>query len=455
MLDGVFRPSAGNMLPDIVLILVGYAAEEEAFSELMKELLQDPKRKVTVFVIDPREGLQESLETLKAKENFKVQHIVLDADTAFDLLLRIMKIKYLENHPYRVWIPIARHRIISALPYRSITDHELRFKMELLLQAIKSRGFFTIEAVAEIDRIRKYSHNACAVLRRMCAAKLIIPQVDPPVGSPTLHQVYLLQNFDFQILSENSQEYSLLPSDLIIEWEVKNEGNGSYSAKSEKITHQKFLEKRFKEIAGAPEIEVSTEASPSSRWLFRNAQLLTSVTRLTEETAHLFNAAIQAASVSSDPVQVYGVWTTGEWLFHDDGWAWNRIGQDLISLMQSGRLKLSMVLAKNPIEKTVRLKRGTAVRERLAKMIDQGNCRIRYLDWWDQNRVLSLAYWQDGHDRTEARGIYMRRRLATPLVAPFRVDGEDCEVLKAIFDSYYAKSQSKPEAPGPESGLLV
>lgn len=446
MLESVFRPVAGNILPDIVLILVGYAAAEPAFGQLMKELLEEGQRRVSVFVVDPRDTLPQSLESLQGRDNFEAFHISIDADTAFDLLLRIMEIKYLAGHPYRIWIPTARHRIVSSLPYRSITDHELRFRLELILQAIKSRGFFTIEAVAEIERIRKYSHRACEVLQRMCDARSIVPQASAPVGTPGLRQVYLLKNYDLEVMSQNLlSEYSLRSADPIIEWKIQTDGGRSYTAVAETISHEEFLARRFKEIAGAPEIEVSTAASPSTRWLFKNAKLLNSVTRLTEETAVLFNAAIQGASVSSEPVEVYGVWTTGEWLFHDDGWAWKRIGQDLLSLMTSKRLKLSMILARNPIGKTERLNRREIVMQRLSEPIKEGYCSIRYLNWWQQNRVLSLLYWHTEAGAREARGIYMRRRLATPLVAPFLVDGADCEVLKAIFDSYQAKSQVAPD----------
>lgn len=443
MLESVFRPVAGNTLPDVVLILVGYAAAELAFSELMKELLHSGKRKVTLFMIDPRDSLPDSLKTLQTEKNFEALHIPLAADTAFDLLLRIMKVKYLTGHPYRIWIPTARHRIISALPYRSITDHDSRFMMELILQAIKSRGFFTIEAVAEIERIRIYSQTACNVLQKMCDSNLIVPQSS--VDNPELRQVYLLRNYDFEVLSESLLgEYSLRSSDDVLEWEVGVEDDGSYSASGTRISHKEFLERRFKEIAGAPEIEVSTDASPSTRWLFKNAKLLGSVTRLTEETAVLFNTAINMAGTSAEPVQIYGVWTTGEWLFHDDGWAWKRIGQDLLSLLEARRLKLSMILAKNPIMKTVRLNRRAVVMERLAGPIESGYCDVRYINWWQQNRVLSLLYYSEG-GRREGRGIYMRRRLATPLVAPFYVEDADCKVLKAIFDSYLAKSQDVPE----------
>jgi hypothetical protein len=458
MLDSVFRPAAGNLRPEVILILVGYAAAEPAFSQLITELLADGERTVTIFAIDPRPDLPHSLKSLRERKNCNVRHIGLDADTAFDLVLRIMKIKYLTVSPYRTWIPIARHRIVSTLPYRSIANPELRFKMELILQAIKSRGFFTIEAAAEIDRIRKYDQRACAVLQEMCDAKFISPQPNTSARSDgsenSLRQVYLLQNFghdhgvetgqeDFRVISENLLNvYSLRSPDPITEWEVKIDDSGAYTARARKISHRDFLEKRFKEIAGAPEIEVSSEASPSSHWLFRNARLLPSVTRLTEETAALFNLAIRDASVSSIPsIEVYGIWTTGEWLFHDDGWAWSTIGKELVSLMSSGRLRLSMILARNPIGKSVRLNRGTAVLERLAEPIKQGHCSVQHINWWQQNRAVTLLYWAKGAHK-QAGGIYMRRRLATPLVAPFRVEGSDCDVLRAIFDSYQLKSQA-------------
>lgn len=447
MLDNVFRPSAGDTMPKIVLIVVGYAAAEPAFEQLMTELLDDAGRNIALVLIDPREELPESVRRFKNSQNFEATHIRLQADLAFDLLLKIMKIKYLSANPYKTWIPVARHRIISALPYADITIPSRRFKVELILQAIKSRGFFTIEAIAEIDRIRKYSQDAYRVIQQMCKEGILSTRpsslIKESVGPRYLRQDYTLKDFDNNLLSAKLLETSSLrPDDKTVEWKVERKED-SYIAEPIEVSYLEFFDRRFREILTAPEIEVSAEASPSTRWLFNNAQTLRSVSQLTEATAQLFNAAFQEARGT---INLYGVWTTGEWLFHDDGWAWEAIGKELVNLLRRGQLNMSLVVAKNPVGQTIRLKRGAAVLDRLSEFNGQENCRIYKLDWWQQNRTLTLLSWPRAIGREETAGIYMRRRLATPLVAPVLVRGADCSVLQDIFERYQVKAHRIQQA---------
>jgi hypothetical protein len=450
MLDNVFRRTTGNQLPQTVLILIGYAAAEPAFEQLISELLVDPDRQIRIFFIDSGAKLPESLKRFIKAPNYQVRHIRLKADLAFDLLLRILKIKYRSAGPNRVWIPVARHRVIASLSYRDVTQPARRFRSELILQAIKSRGFFTIEAVAEIGRIRKYAQEASKVIEQMCKDRILSPVITSsgPTDSKYLRQDYRLQA-DERLLSAKLLETSSHRStDKIDEWEVSPTETG-FAAKSSRIDYSEFLERRFQEIRSAPEIEVSANASPSTPWLFRDAQLLTSISQLTETTAELFDRALCEAE---GQLQLCGIWTTGEWIFHEEGWAWKTIGAQLIEWLRNGRLKMSLVRAKNTFRETERLKRGQVVTDRLAEFSGQDCCEIDYLDWWRLNRNLTLLCWHRGagNNKKAANGIYMRRRLATPLVAPVCVTGYDAGVLREIFLRYQARARksSTPDAIG-------
>ncbi len=66
--------------------------------------------------------------------------------------------------------------------------------------------------------------------------------------------------------------------------------------------------------------------------------------------------------------------------------------------------------------------------------------KVYELNWWQHNRGMTLVRTKKDESVRQA-GIYMRRRLATPLVAPVRVDEEeDCEVLEQLFSRYVAKA---------------
>ena len=187
----------------------------------------------------------------------------------------------------------------------------------------------------------------------------------------------------------------------------------------------------------APEIEVSLDANPATPWMFDNPDSLTSISKLTEATTEMFNSAFHEAT---EGITLYGVWTTGEWMFHEDGWAWEMIGKSLIEHMKQRQLHMSLVLSKNPIGKTLRLTRGTTVLECLEEARKLKACRVFQLDWWQHNRVLTLLTWKNINGKVEREGIYMRRRLATPLVAPVKVSGEDYRMLQNIFDRYKEKA---------------
>lgn len=141
---------------------------------------------------------------------------------------------------------------------------------------------------------------------------------------------------------------------------------------------------------------------------------------------------------------IHGVWTTGEWLFHEKGWAWDKFGLPLIDRLSKGQVELNLVLADNPLGHTERQVRGQEVRRLLEAFL---TCRIYPVSWWQQNRVLTLINWASRDGSRKEAGIYMRRRLATPIVSPVLVRGDDCWLLHVVFSRYQQKSSRRQ--PGP------
>jgi hypothetical protein len=255
-----------------------------------------------------------------------------------------------------------------------------------------------------------------------------------------LRQDYILEDLDNKFLSTKLLGTSpLKPDHKTYEWKVELK-NGAYTAEATEITYQEFFRRRFNDIVNAPEIEVSTDVSPSTRWLFSNPKMLKSLSELTETTARMFKTAFIEAR---GPIELYGIWTTGEWLFHEDGWAYEPIGMDLIERLKLGteHIKMSLIFAENPNGQTLRLKRSVEVRARLCEFNRSPLCEMSSLSWWQQNRTLTLLHWHTSAGEEKLEGIYLRRRLATPLVAPVYVSGEDCNVLKNIFERYQEKAR--------------
>jgi len=420
-----------NKAPEVVLVLIGYKAVEGAFKQLIEELLGEGRR-VTVFFISRRTAPSGVL-TRKLPQ-LSVLPVHLEADIAFDLLVQIMEHKFKEKRPSGVWIPGARHRVISALRHSDIFHQDDRFRVEVLLQALKSRGFFTVEAVADIPRIRRYDGAASVVIEDMCQKGVLAPEKWKfgNVRPENLRQ-------DFRLRSHRAEDLmphmtTLPPETTVTEWGIRRTGQ-SYEGYPKKMPLSRFLDNRFAEILTAPEIEVSSDFSRSTRWLFKNPKRLTSISDLTEATNRIFGSALN----SEEKIELKGVWTTGEWLFHEKGWAWASIGQPLMESLANGRVSMEIVVAKGPECNCERSTRAGAVLKRLAESIRNQSCKVTFLDWWKLNRCITLLRWGANEE-----GIYMRRHLATPLVAPVQVSGKECGILDDMFQLYVEKAAESP-----------
>lgn len=457
MVNHAFRQEAGAQVPNVCLLLVGYAAAEPAFRAFLDELLRDG-RSVTLFVIDPVDTLPDSLESL---DGIDLHHIQLDADLAFDLLLQIIKIKYFEDPNHYVWIPVDRHKVISCCLEQDVTRiyDRRRFKLELILQAVKSRGYFNIEAIADIHRIQKYDNQAAIVLNELCEERIMQRhRWSRDENSPRYaRENYRLLSHDYEALATTVLKgCNREPEELTEEWTVRYRSGFGWEADVQPITYREFLLKRFTEIEDAPEIEVAEGVRPATRWLFRKPEPQRSVAHLTESTVDLFERAFDEAEGTIEDeaegtIELWGAWSTGEWLFHDKGWAWSNIGLRVRELLSDesdeNKLMMHLILAKPPPDvgtPTERAKRAKVVRGHLQPCIEQGNCELLELDEWRHNRTFTLLRWR-ARGAAKASGIYMRRRRETPLVAPVKVQGDDCKVLDEIFAYYRQRVTTKPD----------
>ena len=118
-----------------------------------------------MFVIDPDPATGTSIEFRTKGIVSSVQQIVLGADEAFELLCDLLEKEWRSsNHSF--WIPAARHKILSKLfSHRQLNSKNDRFKIELLLQGLKSRDVVYLEAFAHIPRLKNYGcHRSTEVL---------------------------------------------------------------------------------------------------------------------------------------------------------------------------------------------------------------------------------------------------------------------------------------------------
>ena len=110
------------------------------------------------------------------------------------------------------------------------------------------------------------------------------------------------------------------------------------------------------------------------------------------------------------------------------------------------------MLAKNPLGDTQRQRRGAEVVNRVTRLASLAGSPgpadveppIVQIEWHKQNRVMTMLRWIDGAGTEHRKGVYMRRRLATPLVAPISVEGADCDVLVDVMKQYRKKGRTAP-----------
>ncbi len=481
MLRHVFRGQGGDesrtraerrrASPDdastIVLLLVGYAAAESAFTALVRDLrAEHPLGKLKIFSINIRAPSPE-LERLRQERLVdSVEWIRTDAGVGLSLLLQLLEHGHREPRGVATWIPVARHEVIATcFSDRRTNQPSKRFAAEVVLQAVKGRGFFTVESIADVQRIPVPPGGAGDALKHLVEHKLLRLHRGGAIhraGPRFLRADFELAERDHLALAAVLLRELELPADRLVPEYRLEFSRAGIAVRARFVRLDQYLADRFRVIGNAPQIEVSHSVSPSTPWMFARSSTLRSVTELQEWTSELLAEARRARVV-----EVTGVWTTGEWLFHEDGWAYASFGEELVSRAREGTASIRVVLASfDEHQATIRGARAREVNRRLdpvmqgvvADHVEQAvpgaprrpdprllRPSVRYLlDWWLHNRCLTLVRWGDSGERLDNhRGVYFRQRHGSPIVAPVALWArEDCGVLDDLFEYYRRKAGS-------------
>lgn len=442
--EQVFRAEGTSKYPDIILILVGYAAAEEAFMQLVRTLLHSNRdRKISIYNINTQPTMSSVLKDVSEDKNVKYYPII-DPDGSekiFPLLGQLIKGHYKEKYPNSPWVPISRHEIVShCIPYEQTRSSESRFQLELILQAVKSRGFFTIESISHIDRIRRYADNANTVIRKMCKEGVFA--TESTLRSPGTKTKYQngdwCQDYRLQMDIDELVEYVIEKFDCdrekkIIEWRL-GEKEGEVSPKEFQL--KKYLTKRLTRIQDTIDIEISLEATPSSQWLFKEPELVLSLADMGRYTNLILGEFLRE---HGGRVEIYGIWSTGEWLFLENGYAWKCFGKRILKMIEDKVATMELVLSEPSKDKSMRTARGKGILEILERY---EGVTIHQIEWWRHNRRLTLVKITDANGEVRRKGIYFRRRLSSPLVSPIFVQGDDCKILEEMFNHYRRKAQN-------------
>jgi len=417
----------------LILLLIGYRAEEPAFLSFLRtqqdewRRIHKQSRTIEVYAIDPSPNALNKLEQLRIQGIVSsAKHIKLRADDAFELLLDILKFKW-ESSGQHVWITLARHRILSKLfSYTQLTSKTDRFKIEVLLQGLKSRGFVHFEAFGHIPRLKNYgNYRSSSVIQYLIQKNLLVPDdwQDPTQKLCKYVPNYMIPNQDL-VIDEFISLSSQRNINTIDEWRIVKNEDGSFNSKFRSISIKEFLKREFQSIQQSPEIEIVRDATPEVEWFFgTEAKALLTIDELTRKTESILQKALSITG--STPLKIKGIWSTGEWLFHEDGWA-NNIGDMLLNredvsfeiiITRSGGVEGSRSFRRNKV---------------LEKLLSPQNAKVevRWLNWWELNRILTLVLNKEEH----SEAIYMRRKLSQPLVCPYFIDFKAKNALKYLYE---------------------
>lgn len=446
---------------EITLILVGYAAKEEAFTELVQKLAGN--NTVNIFNINTLELANPTLNRLNAISTVDVQYIESDADQGIDLLVQAINHSIKRESPDSPIIPTSRHKIISnCMSYHQASINiSTRFKTEVILQAIKSRGFNTIESICDIKRIERFSAMANKDISDLCSEHEILctnsctqdhdpKNEDLPFCLPT--DLELLSNDIGKIAEElitiwkksKCENFQATNADTMVDIVLKEDNKKvEYST----LSMKEYLEKRLEKILIGPDIEIKGNIDSSAKWIFKNPIHLRSIPELCSKTAEIFRRFLNE---KGDKKKIYAVWSSGEWLLHEDGFAFNRYGKEVFEMIKNGEIEFHAIFIEphNYGHPTFGSDRGTTIHDKLIDLNEKSinktrKCKVNFsqLKWWKHNRKLTLLRIEDNESVTWQEGIYFRRKMATPLVAPIHLINDDCDILYQIYRKYYQKTQ--------------
>lgn len=452
----------------LLLLIVGYSGAEPAFRSLISSYVDAARVKeradgLRMVVIDP-DGVPAPLEDLRRTLGLtsKIGHVPLDADTALEILVGM--VTHLWRREFPVGIPAARHKLVGKCFGRAALESEQRFRLELLLQGIKSRGFVHLTGFSDLRRLTKYADpdRVQDVLDDFLRRSLLVRDrwIDPDgaehIGdSASYVPNYMLGKLD-DVVGEIMRTCALAHrSDpaRIASWNVRPMREG-FAVHREETAAETYLRDRLQEIESAPDIEVAQPAGRDETWfLGPSAERLWSVGELTRRTVEMLDRALRFPG----RVAIRGIWATGEWLFGaydgdsrtQPGWAFKQktaLVERLAGRRPGGPITLQVVVSRAGGEPGLRAERRHRMiveMWRIRQPADpHARVELRWENWFDMNRVLTLVEY-DG--RTEA--IYMRRRLSQPLVTPYFVDHPPgSKYLTELWERYWMRAKSVTEA---------
>jgi hypothetical protein len=233
----------------------------------------------------------------------------------------------------------------------------------------------------------------------------------------------------------------------LISQEIDENGN----LINDELSFQQYLEKKLENILHAPAVEIKGRRDVSSDWIFKNPRYLVSLTDLGTHTMKIFRWFLENEGKQK---KIYAIWSSGEWLFHKDCLAYKMFGKEVLKKIKEGDIELNAVFIKpnNYGPSKFSLEKIEIIHENLKKYgmrVEEvrggNNVNIKHINWWKHNRIMTLLRIEENEDCKKQKGIYFRRRMATPLVSPVYLKDTDCDVLLEIFRKYYQKAQSEEQ----------
>lgn len=464
--DDLLRGPVENPVEPIIMLLVGYAAAEPAFASFVAAVAKCPRtgrrRDVRVVVVDPDPEyasrpaivdlvrlLRDGLDPSSKEDVFR--HVCLTSDDAMEVLVEILRCLWKGsasgNRP--VWIPAARHKIVAnCCTWVEVSDPKRRFALELLLQGIKSRGFVHLEAFGQVPRLRRWGGpHARRVIDGLLAREVL--RADTFLGDVGVQPPRFVEYVPNYMLPKKSavidEILSRRTGGVIPEWTVQRAFDGSrLEARRVEVPVRIYLERRLAEIEEAPEIEVSSDATPEAGWILGEAAPVDSIRELTDKTAQMLRDALSAFD-SGHKVEIRGIWATGEWLFSEAGWAWNEFGRALLERADQSpepRCTIEMIITRPG---GVRGRRSEQ-RERVLGNVLNRRVKVRLRNWWEMNRVVTIV--SISGSQGGKRAIYMRRRLSRPIVQPYAIETHrGILYLEEIWERYWIHAEDIPSPP--------
>ncbi len=440
-------PSEGR--EPIILLLIGYRGLEPAFERLLRSIRDDDeKRIIEVFVINPNRDDTEVLSKLQGDNIIQsITQINLDADLALELLLELLKDAWGESNRHS-WISAARHRILAKLFNCANMPLQERFIIELLLQAVKSRGFVHFETFGKVPRLIRYSDEKSAqAIKDLVSDNLLTPDnwffPDSEREGRRKNEFYV-PNYTVKNTKSVVLKFIQLSNRANMEigrWQLAK-AKDCFVHKSD--TPLKFLENELKKIQNAPDIEIVRAVEPEISWILAHdavrAEELLSIDELKKRTEEILRTAI-VNNEKNQPAVIRGIWSTGEWLFWEKAWA-NSLGTELL---KRTNVTFKILITKAGGKHIVRSNRREKVITRLQdhQISKQGaKIEVKWINWWEMNRILTIV-----SCKGEERAIHMRRRLNNPLVCPYYIPSEAKNALKyldELWKLYWSRGETIP-----------